>query len=78
MRARAEFTIEPFVDGHPGPHVMAALDAVRARGFEPDFGPFGSSIEGAAAEVTDAVADLIAAARWAGAERVSLQIDFLP
>lgn len=77
MRARAEFTIEPFVDGHPGPHVMAALDAVRSAGFEPDFGPFGSSIEGDASEVADAVADLIAAARWAGADRVSLQIDFL-
>ncbi len=77
MQARAEFTVEPFVDGHPGPHVRAAVDAVRAAGFEPDIGPFGTVIEGDAAEVTDAVAALIAAARWAGADRVSLQIDFV-
>ena len=76
MQARAEFTVEPFVDGHPGPHVMAAVDAVRAAGLEPDIGPFGTAIEGDAAVVTDAVAALIAAARWAGAERVSIQIDF--
>jgi hypothetical protein len=23
-----EFTIEPFVEGHPGPHVRAAVEAV--------------------------------------------------
>ena len=77
MQARAEFTVEPFVDGNPGPHVMAAVDAVRATGLEPDIGPFATVIEGDAAAVTEAVGALIAAARWAGAERVSLQIDFL-
>jgi uncharacterized protein YqgV (UPF0045/DUF77 family) len=77
MQARAEFTVEPFVDGNPGPHVMAAFDAVRALGLEPDIGPFATVVEGDAAEITEAVGALIAAARWAGAERVSLQIDFI-
>jgi uncharacterized protein YqgV (UPF0045/DUF77 family) len=76
MQARVEFTVEPFVDGKPGPHVMAAVEAVQAAGFAPDIGPFGTVIEGDAADVTDAVSAMIAAARWAGAERVSLQIDF--
>ena len=31
----AEFTIEPFVEGSPGPHVTAGLDAVRTAGFDP-------------------------------------------
>ena len=30
---RIEFTVEPFVDGHPGPHVAAAIGAVEARGW---------------------------------------------
>ena len=31
-RVRVEFTVEPFVDGRPGPHVTAAWDAARAEG----------------------------------------------
>ena len=29
---RLEFTIEPFHDGNPGPHVRAAVDAAEALG----------------------------------------------
>jgi len=76
MRARAEFTVEPFVDGNPGPHVVAALDAVRLAGLEPDIGPFGTVVAGDAAAVIEAVAAMLAAARLAGATRVSLQVDF--
>ena len=76
MDARAEFTIEPFVDGHLGRHVEAALDAVRATGLEPDVGPFGTVIAGDAVMVTDVIAALLNAARQAGAERVSLQVDY--
>lgn len=38
-----EFTIEPFVAGRPGPHVLEAVAAAEALGAEVDFGPFGSS-----------------------------------
>jgi uncharacterized protein YqgV (UPF0045/DUF77 family) len=76
MRGRAEFTVEPFVDANPGPHVMAAIDEVRSRGFEAEIGPFGTAITGEAAAVTEAIAAMLEAARAAGATRVALQIDF--
>ena len=77
MRVVAEFTIEPFVEGAPGPHVHAGLDAVRAAGFEPELGPFGSTVTGELSAVSAAIADLLAAATAAGATRVSLQISRL-
>ena len=70
----AEFTIEPFVEGSPGPHVSAGLDAVRAAGLDPTIGPFGSSVTGELEAVTAAVTALLAAATAAGATRVSLQV----
>ena len=77
MQVVAEFTIEPFVEGAPGPHVHAGLDAVRAAGFEPDLGPFGSTVTGELSAVSAALVDLLAAATAAGATRVSLQISQL-
>ena len=76
MRGRAEFTVEPFVDANPGPHVLAAIDEVRSRGFEAEVGPFGTAIAGDATAVTEAIAAVLEAARTAGATRVALQIDF--
>jgi hypothetical protein len=38
-----EFTIEPFVEGQPGPHVLSAVAAVERLGLQVDFGPFGSA-----------------------------------
>ena len=38
-----EFTIEPFVEGAPGPHVLAAVAVVESHGVFVEFGPFGSS-----------------------------------
>ena len=71
----AEFLVEPFEVGHPGPHVAAALAAVRALGFEPEVGPFGTTIEGDSAQVIAAVKDLLDAATAAGASRVSVRPD---
>lgn len=76
MQARAEFTVEPFVDGNPGPHVIAAVDAVRAHGLDPEIGPFATVVEGDAVRISDALIDMLTAARRSGATRVSLQIDF--
>lgn len=76
MQARAEFTIEPFVDGQPGPHVDAAIAAVRTLGLEPEIGPFGTAVSGEESVVTDAVAALLVAARKAGARRVSVHVVF--
>jgi uncharacterized protein YqgV (UPF0045/DUF77 family) len=69
-----EFTVEPFVEGVPGEHVLAALSAVRAAGFEPEVGPFGSSISGELRDVSHAVARMIEAATAHGASRVSVQV----
>ena len=74
MEVVAEFTIEPFVDGDPGAHVTAALDAVRAAGLEPAIGPFGSSVTGEVSAVSAAIARMLEAATEAGATRVSVQI----
>jgi len=74
VRVEAEFTVEPFVEGNPGPHVVAAVDAVRAAGLEVDMEPFGSRIEGEAAEVQRALFAMVEAATANGASRVSLQL----
>ena len=46
MRAHVEFTVEPFVEGTPGLHVTAAVDAVRRSRLEPVMEPFGTTVEG--------------------------------
>jgi len=72
---RAEFMVEPFEVGSPGPHVCAAVDAVRRVGLEPSIGPFGTTIEGEAETVIEAVKQLMDAAISEGATRISLQIE---
>jgi uncharacterized protein YqgV (UPF0045/DUF77 family) len=69
-----EFTIEPFVEGEPGPHVRAAVEAAERSGLSVDFGPFGTTVTGDDAAVLDAVDGLLRAATAAGASRVSLQL----
>ncbi|HEX6418607.1 MAG TPA: thiamine-binding protein [Acidimicrobiales bacterium] len=69
-----EFTIEPFVEGAPGPHVRAAVDAAGRSGLTVDFGPFGTSVAGDDGAVLDAVDGILRAAVAAGASRVSLQL----
>lgn len=67
-----EFTIEPFVEGQPGPHVLEAVAAAEALGATVEFGPFGSSCvvpTARAGAVTSAVID---AAFANGATHVSL------
>ena len=73
-RTRAEFIVEPFTEGAPGPHVQAAIAAAREAGFEPDVGPFGTAIEGSSADVFAALSSLVAASQAAGATRVSIQV----
>ena len=71
----AEFLVEPFELGNPGPHVIAAVEAVKALGFDPIVGPFGTTIEGNAELVVEAVKSLLDAANEAGASRVSIQVN---
>jgi uncharacterized protein YqgV (UPF0045/DUF77 family) len=74
MTLQLEFTVEPFVDGAPGPHVQAAVGAAEAAGLLVEFGPFGTAVTGDDDRVLDAVHPIIQAALAAGATRVSLQL----
>ena len=75
MALTVEFTIEPFVDGRPGPHVLAAIEAAERSGLAVDVGPFGTSVSGDDFRVLDAVDAIVRAAVAAGATRVSLQLN---
>ena len=74
VEVRAEFTVEPFRPGRPGPHVAAALEAAQACGLEADVGPFGTAVVGELDDVTRAVGAVVGAAMAAGATRVTLQV----
>lgn len=72
---RAEFTVEPFVEGQPGPHVRAAVAAVEALGFTVEFGPFASEFSGDDERVTAAIEVLVRDAYAHGATRVAIQVE---
>lgn len=66
--------MEPFVEGQPGPHVRAAVEAVESAGCTVDFGPFGSVFETPPQRVGPVVNALLDAAYAAGATRVHVQV----
>ena len=69
-----EFTIEPFVEGAPGPHVTAAVAAVEKLGASLEFGPFGTTLRTTAGQVGAIVAALLDAAYSNGATHVSVHV----
>jgi isopentenyldiphosphate isomerase len=69
-----EFTVEPFVEGRPGPHVQAAVDAATAAGADVEFGPFGSTCTAAAESMPDIVAAVTRAAFAHGATHVTMHV----
>lgn len=73
-QCRAEFIVEPFEEGHLGPHVFAAIAAAERAGLTPDVGPFGTAIEGEVAAVLDVLDTVFADSLGAGASRVSVQL----
>ncbi|MFZ9481465.1 MAG: hypothetical protein ACO3AV_01115 [Ilumatobacteraceae bacterium] len=72
-----EFTIEPFHEGRPGPHVTAAIDAVEALGITVEFGPFGSSCQVPSSKVGEVSSAIMAAAVAHGATHVNLHVERL-
>jgi uncharacterized protein YqgV (UPF0045/DUF77 family) len=74
---RVEFTVEPFMEGRPGPHVQAAFDVVAADGLMLDVGPFGSSFEADASVAARTLGRVLEAAFAAGATRLSCQVSRL-
>jgi uncharacterized protein YqgV (UPF0045/DUF77 family) len=69
-----EFTIEPFVEGHPGAHVRAAVEAVEALGVAVEFGPFGSWCRAPAATMPAVVSAIVEHAFANGATHVSMHV----
>lgn len=69
------FTIEPFVDGEPGPRVDAAVDAAGPHADAVEVGPFGTSCSTDAARMPQLVAAVVAAALEHGATGLSLRVE---
>ena len=67
--------MEPFHDGQPGEHVLAAWRAVEADGCHLETGPFSSETEVPDSIVAKVVADLLRAALDGGATRVTFQVE---
>ena len=69
-----EFTVEPFVEGQPGPHVTAAVAAAERAGGMVDFGPFGSTCSAESADMPGVIAELVRAAFENGASHVTMHV----
>ena len=74
MDVHLELLVEPFEEGRPGPHVLAAVAALEAAGLTVELGPFASTATGEVSVVAGAVGDLVAASMGAGATRLTLQL----
>lgn len=72
--ARVEFTVEPFVDGQPGPHVTAPVDALRAAGFDVVFDAFGTVVDTDPDRVAEVVSIAVGAAIAHGATHVNTMV----
>jgi hypothetical protein len=70
-----EFTIEPFTEGNPGPHVRAAVAAAESLGITVEFGPFGSSCLVSHAQVAQVSGTIVAEAFAHGATHVSMHVE---
>lgn len=75
---RVEFTIEPFNDGHLGPHVAEAIAGVEALGIAVEVGPFGSSCHVEPERSDEVVATVIRLAFAHGASHVNIDVDAAP
>ena len=67
-----EFTIEPFVEGQPGPHVLSAVAAVEGLGLDVEFGPFGSACHVSEDRASEVAGVIFGAAFANGATHVTL------
>lgn len=71
---RVEFTIEPFVEGHPGPHVTETVAALEALGVAVAIGPFGSGCDVDDARAGEIVAAIVQTALEHGATHVNVDV----
>ena len=68
--AKAEFTIEPFTEGDPGPHVKEPINVAEQSGLDVEVGPFGTTVIGDQEKVFELVSDLVKTAIENGAKSV--------
>jgi len=73
-KARAEFTIEPFTEGDPGPHVKETISVAKRSGLNVEIGPFGTTVTGEQEKIFELISNLLKTAMENGASRVSLQV----
>ncbi|GMQ94311.1 MAG: hypothetical protein BMS9Abin12_1798 [Acidimicrobiia bacterium] len=73
-RCTIEFVIEPFVEGEPGAHVLAGIQAMETRGLDVSMGPFGSTVTGEVESVSDAIGPMVKSAVKDGAHRVLVEV----
>lgn len=71
---RVEFTIEPFVEAQPGPHVTAPVDALIELGVDVDVGPFGSGCDVPTDQIGNVVAAVVRVAIENGATHVNVDV----
>ncbi len=69
-----EFLVEPFIEGQPGEHVQAAIDAFTTAGLDVDLGAFASATEGSIDAIADAVAEMIRTSLRSGATAIRLNV----
>lgn len=69
-----EFLVEPFVEGEPGNHVEAAIQAFTERGIDVDLGPFSSVASGDLENVAQAIGTMVVQAMQSGATNINLQV----
>ncbi|HEY6931952.1 MAG TPA: helix-turn-helix domain-containing protein [Marmoricola sp.] len=75
MRLRAEFTTEPFHgEGEPPAHATEPVRLLQQSGFDVDFGPLGTGVEGESGSLLGALPEVLDAAFAHGATRVTLQV----
>jgi uncharacterized protein YqgV (UPF0045/DUF77 family) len=69
-----EVLVEPFRENEPGPHVHAALTALRNAGLTPEMGPFATTADGDADLVASALGEVVRAAVDAGASSLQFRV----
>ena len=69
-----EFLVEPFVEGNPGNHVAAAVDAFSSRDLTVDIGPFASVACGPLEAIGEAVGALVVETIKSGATHINLHV----
>ncbi|SFO84002.1 HTH domain-containing protein [Amycolatopsis arida] len=75
VELEAEFTSEPFRgEGTPPEHAVRAKDAAERAGLAVDFGPLGTTVQGEADAVLDALPAIARAALAGGATRFTLRL----